>query len=47
MDLFLYGTIDVNAIDRKDLLDMYTLNMSQRYSGAQPFSDLKVVKAVF
>ena len=22
MDLFLYGTSDVNAVDRKDLLDM-------------------------
>ena len=42
MDLFLYGTSDVNAVDRKDLLGMYTLSMSQRYSGAQPFNDLKV-----
>ena len=37
MDLFLYGTSDVNAVDRKDLL-----GLSQRYSGAQPFNDLKV-----
>ena len=46
MDLFLYGTSDVNAVDRKDLLGMQTLSMSQRYSGAHPFSDLKL-KTVF
>ena len=42
MDLFLYGTSDVNAVDRKYILDMLTLSMSQRYSEAQPFNDLKV-----
>ena len=42
MDLFLHGTSDVNAADHKDLLGMYTLSMSQGYSGAQPLSDLKV-----
>ena len=42
LDLFLYATGDVNAVDRKYLVGMKTLSMSQRYSGAQPFNDLKV-----
>ena len=46
MDLFLYGTSDVNAVDRIDILDMLTLSMSQRYSGAQPFNDLKVKSSI-
>ena len=46
MDLFLYGTSDVNAVDRKDLLGMQTLSMSQGYSGAQPFNDLKVKSSI-
>ena len=28
MDLFLYGTSDVNAVDRKDLFGMETLSLS-------------------
>ena len=28
MDQFIYGTSDVNAVDRKDLLGMYMLIMS-------------------
>ena len=46
MDLFLYGTSGVNAVDRKDILGMYMLSMSQRYSGAQPFNDLKVKSSI-
>ena len=46
MDLFPYGTSDANAVDPKDLLGMQTLSMSQRYSGAQPFNDLKVKSSI-
>ena len=46
MVIFLYDTSDVNAVDRKDLLDMYTLMMSQRYSRAQPFNELKVKNSI-
>ena len=42
MDLFIYGTSDVNAVDRKYIYGMLTLSMSQMYSVAQPFNDLKV-----
>ena len=46
MVLFLYGTSDVNEVDRTDLLDMHTLSMSRIYSGAQPFKDLKVKSSI-
>ena len=46
MDLFLYGTSDVNAVDRKDLLGLQTLSMSRKFSGAQPFNDLKVKSSI-
>ena len=46
MDLFLYGPSDVNTVDRKNLLGMQTLSMSQRYSRAQPFNDLTVKSSI-
>ena len=38
MDLFLYSTSDVNVVD--------LLSMPLRYSGAQPFNDLKVKSSI-
>ena len=40
--IFLLGTSDVNAVDSKDLLGMYTFSISHRHSGAQLFNDWKI-----